>query len=129
MEVGQIIEGNVTGITNFGAFISFDEGKSGLCHISEVSVNYVKDIHDVLKVGDKVKAKITKIDEKNKISLSIKQALPKPEPKPRVFAPAPEKNLSFEEKLSKFMKDSEEKQAEFKRATDAKRGGRGTYRG
>ena len=49
LEVGAIVEGEVTGITNFGAFVQLPEGKVGLIHISEVSNVYVKDVHDFLK--------------------------------------------------------------------------------
>ena len=58
LAVGQIVEGKVTGITAFGVFIGFGEGKSGLVHISEVSKTYVNDLNDIVKVGDEVKAKI-----------------------------------------------------------------------
>ena len=62
-ELGSIVNGVVTGITKFGAFIDFGEGESGLVHISELSHEYVKDINDVIKKGDKVSAKVIKIDE------------------------------------------------------------------
>ena len=53
--VGSIIEGKVTGITKFGAFVSLDGTKSGLVHISEIANSYVNDIHDYLKDGQDVK--------------------------------------------------------------------------
>ena len=77
LEVGKVVEGVVTGITSFGAFIQLEKGKTGLVHISEVSNDYVKDINNYLKNQDKVKVKILSIDKDGKISLSIKQALPK----------------------------------------------------
>ncbi|MEA4892060.1 MAG: S1 RNA-binding domain-containing protein [Peptococcaceae bacterium] len=143
IEVGQIVEGVVTGITNFGAFISLPGNITGLVHISEVADAYVKDIKDYLKEQDKVKVKVINVDPKGKIGLSIKQAQPpkapvqSPQPqaapkpfirreKPPVRAAVPE---SFEEKLSRFIKESDQKQLEFKRSTDAKRGGRGAGRG
>ena len=58
IEVGQIVEGVVTGITNFGAFISLPGNVTGLVHISEVADAYVKDIKDYLKEQDKVKVKV-----------------------------------------------------------------------
>ena len=61
LEVGAIVEGEVTGITNFGAFVQLPEGKVGLIHISEVSNVYVKDVHDFLKEHDKVKVKAAKL--------------------------------------------------------------------
>lgn len=78
-EVGQIIEGKVTGIVNYGAFIDLGDGASGMVHISEVSTTYVREIKDHLTIGQQVKVKILAIDEKGKISLSIKQAMPKPQ--------------------------------------------------
>ena len=73
LEVGAIVEGEVTGITNFGAFVQLPEGKVGLIHISEVSNVYVKDVHDFLKEHDKVKVKVLSVDDRGKIGLSIKQ--------------------------------------------------------
>lgn len=78
VEIGKVIEGTVTGITNFGAFIELPGGKTGLCHISEVSNDYVKDVKDFLKENQKVKVKVTKVDDKGKISLSIRQASESP---------------------------------------------------
>ena len=75
LEPGKIIEGKVTGITQFGAFVSFDGGKTGLVHISEIALEYVKDIKEHVKEGDTIKAKILSIDKTGKISLSVKQAL------------------------------------------------------
>ena len=143
IEVGHIVEGVVSGITNFGAFISLPGNVTGLVHISEVADAYVRDIKDYLKEQDKVKVKVINVDPKGKIGLSIKQAQPpkasspsappqavsKPfvrREKPPVKAAVPE---SFEEKLSRFIKESDQKQMEFKRSTDAKRGGRGAGRG
>ncbi len=74
LNAGSILEGTVVNITNFGAFVEI-EGKTGLVHISEVSDSYVKDIREYLKEQDKVKVKVISIDDKGKISLSIKQAM------------------------------------------------------
>lgn len=76
LNAGSILEGTVVNITNFGAFVEI-EGKTGLVHISEVSDSYVKDIREYLKEQDKVKVKVISIDDKGKISLSIKQAMHK----------------------------------------------------
>ena len=81
VEVGTILEGKVVSIMPFGAFISLPEGKTGLVHISEVAVNYVKDVSEHLKQGQTVKVKVIKIDEKGKISLSIKKAIENNTPK------------------------------------------------
>ena len=60
-EIGSIIEGKVSGLTNFGAFISLPGGATGMVHISEVSNTYVKDIHEHLKEGQDVKVKVLSI--------------------------------------------------------------------
>lgn len=78
-EIGQIYEGKITSITNFGAFVSLPDGPDGMVHISEVSDRFVKDIHDVCKVGDTVKVKVISIAENGKIALSIKQTIEKAE--------------------------------------------------
>ncbi|MCL6590124.1 MAG: S1 RNA-binding domain-containing protein [Firmicutes bacterium] len=120
LEVGQIIEGKVTGITNFGAFIELPTGQTGLVHISEVADEYVKDVNQFLKTNDLVKVKVLNLD-KGKIGLSIRQAQPRAE-----RSANKQQNLkSFEDKLAKFMKDSDERQSDLRKNTDAKRGGRG----
>ena len=124
LEVGAIVEGEVSGITNFGAFVQLPEGKVGLIHISEVSNVYVKDVREFLKEHDKVKVKVLSIDERGKIGLSIKQLTPPPAPQAAKVAPA----LSFEDKLSKFLKDSDDRMLDLKRNTESKRGGRGAKR-
>ena len=144
LEVGAIVEGEVTGITNFGAFVQLPEGKVGLIHISEVSNVYVKDVHEFLKEHDKVKVKVLSIDARGKIGLSIKQAMPPTPPQPKPQRPQNENRerrggmrpqnaramqpLSFEDKLSKFLKDSDDRMFDLKRKTDSKRGGRGAKR-
>ena len=77
-EVGSILEGKVTGITKFGAFVSLPENRSGLVHISEIAYSYVNDIHDHLSEGQTVTVKVIGIDDNNRINLSMKQALPPP---------------------------------------------------
>jgi len=74
IEVGEIFEGKVTRIANFGAFCEIVPGKSGLVHISELSDSFVKEVTDVVKEGDVVKVKIVGIDAQGRINLSIKQA-------------------------------------------------------
>ena len=143
LEVGAILEGEVTGITNFGAFVQLPEGKIGLVHISEVSNVYVKDVHDFLKEHDKVKVKVLSVDERGKVGLSIKQLTPPPAPQPKPQRPQMENKerrgprpqaakvaptLSFEDKLSKFLKDSDDRMLDLKRNTESKRGGRGAKR-
>lgn len=144
IEVGSKLQGKVTGITNFGAFVELSEGSTGLVHISEVADNYVKDINEHLKVGDEVEVKVLNVEKDGKIGLSIKKAKDRPVPEKREFtkgAPgnsrprqprqqenrAPKEN--FEQKMARFLKDSEDRQASLKRATESKRGGRGARRG
>lgn len=134
--VGSILEGRVVSIMPFGAFIDIGNKQSGLVHISEVSSRYVKDINDCIKKGDKVKVKVVKIDESGKISLSIKQAEEKKERESSVKRPtgsvrpadidwsaSTSDELSFEDKLSRFKQDSDEKMQTLRRNNDAKRSG------
>lgn len=86
VEIGKIVDGVVTGITNFGAFVQLPDGKTGLCHISEIADSYVKSVADHLKESQPVKVKIISVDEKGKVSLSIRQAAEKP-----AEAPVPKK--------------------------------------
>lgn len=124
--VGNVVEGTVTGITNFGAFIQLPEGKTGLVHISEISHDYVNNVSDYLKKDQSVKVKVLSISDEGKISLSIRQA----EPKKSTMKPAEidwnktddkQKFMSFEDKMAKFLKDSSEKQEQLKKK-DTKRG-------
>jgi S1 RNA binding domain protein len=122
IELGSIVEGVVTGITNFGAFVELPGGATGLVHISEIAEVYVKDVNDFLNIGDKTRVKVISVDPKGKIGLSIKQA----DPSTRSNKMKPQ--ISFEDKLAKFMKDSEERLQVLKKGTEAKRGGRGSGR-
>lgn len=165
IEVGAKLEGKVTGITHFGAFVDLSGGVTGLVHISEIADNYVKDVNDHLKIDDIVKVKVINVDKDGKIGLSIKQAIDRPEgyvpPQrgdrpPRQgggpgggfggrpgggfgggrpggggrggFKSAPGKP-SFEDKVSRFLKDSEERISSLRKNTEGKRGGRGAKRG
>ncbi len=156
-EAGNVIEGRVTGVMNFGAFVQLPEGKSGLVHISEVADEFVRDINEHLKENQIVKVKIISLD-KGKIGLSIKQAsglepienkvfekkafdgktVEKRSSDGRSFArPARPVNFdkskklgpdaTFDDKLAKFMKDSEEKIHDLKKGFESKRGS-GGYR-
>lgn len=115
--VGEIVEGTVTGITNFGAFVQLPEGKSGLVHISEISHDYVEKVSDYLKKDQKVKVKILSISKEGKVSLSIRQAKPKSNKPAEVDWNNPDdkqKFMSFEDKLNSFLKDSSEKMNQIK---------------
>ncbi|PSR28821.1 S1 RNA binding domain protein [Sulfobacillus thermosulfidooxidans DSM 9293] len=134
LEVGQIVEGTVSGIAPFGAFVVLPTGKTGLVHISEVADAYVKDIKDYLKESDKVTVKVLSMDPSGKIALSIRQAQPKAQretPSPRDSGHRERRassQISFEDKMQRFMKDSEDRLQDLRRNTESKRGGRGASR-
>lgn len=127
--VGAIVEGVVTGITHFGAFVQLANGETGLVHISEVADSYVKDINEHLQKKDKIKVKILSVDGNGKIGLSIKQVN-------SVGGGGgggrgrgshnKVSRVSFEDKLTKFMKDSDERLQDLKKSTESKRGGKGS---
>jgi len=119
LEAGTILEGLVVKITHYGAFVELPDGKSGLVHISEIADTYVKDVRDYLKEQERVKVKVLGYNDKGKLDLSVKQALDPSERQARVRAKA-----SFDDKLAKFLKESEERLLDLKRNTEAKRGGR-----
>lgn len=73
LAVGSVLEGKVTGITKFGAFVELPGGKTGMVHISEVTSAYVKEISDYLSYNQMVKVKILGVNPEGKISLSIKR--------------------------------------------------------
>ena len=72
IKVGNVYEGKVTSIKEFGAFIEITPGRDGLCHISELDVGYVGRVDDVVKVGDRVKVKVIAIDDQDRVKLSRK---------------------------------------------------------
>jgi S1 RNA binding domain protein len=116
IEVGAVIDGTVARITPYGAFLQLEDGRLGLVHISEVDRNYVKDVHDHLREGDVVQAKVVAIKEDGKIDLSIK-ALQDPAPPRARRGSDPE----FEQMLKRFMRQSEERLVDYKRAVEHKR--------
>lgn len=136
--VGAIVDGKVTGITKFGAFVALPEGKSGLVHISEIAYSYVNEVSDHLHEGQEVKVKIIGIDQANRINLSIKQVEPPPQrpprqggqrqgggggrpprqnsaPRPMGFVHQPPKEpTDFEDRLKQFMQSSDSKLSELR---------------
>ena len=74
LEVGMVLEGKVTGITKFGAFIELPGGKTGMVHISEVAPTFVKEIRDFVTENQTVKVKVLSISEGGKGSLSMKKS-------------------------------------------------------
>lgn len=152
LDVGVITQGTVTSVTKFGAFVKLEDGEVGMVHISEIASSFVKEISDFVKEGQEVKVKVIRVDDKGKISLSMKQAEP---PQKRNFQERPPKRnyhnnnsrnhqsapqfsgkpdnyefkpkntqngMSFEDMMSKFKQSSEEKMADLKRSVDFKKG-------
>ncbi len=148
-EIGQIYEGKITSITNFGAFVALPDGPDGMVHISEVSNGFVKDINEILKVGETVKVKVITIADNGKIALSIKQVQEKPrEPKfeKKDFTPRPQpqkaqrpkpqpqqiltpdgvweetvsSDPNFEDMMSKFKKSSQDRMSDLKRGGESR---------
>lgn len=118
LKVGEIVEGTVKTITNFGAFVDLGEGQTGLVHISEIADGYVKDVSEFLSPDQKVKVKVINVDEASKkITLSIKKVA---ETK-HINEHQKKTEMSFEDRLSKFLKDSEERQSDVKRSFESKR--------
>jgi S1 RNA binding domain protein len=126
LEIGSEIEGKVTGITNYGAFIEMPEGCSGLVHISQVADAYVTDISKHIKIGDLIKVKIMGMAKEGKYDLSIKQvgkqAWQQPRRKTREEKEQAEPG-SFEDKITQFLKQSEDKLQDWKRNLESKQGG------
>ena len=71
-KIGDIIEGTVTGIEDYGIFVTFGDNNNGLIHISEISKDFVKDVRDYAKENNKIQAMIIDIDSNNHYKLSIK---------------------------------------------------------
>ena len=136
-EVGQILDGKITSITKFGAFVSLPGSQSGLIHISEISDGFIKDINEHLTVGQKVSVRICSIDENGRISLSMKQVSKqtqneKTEPKKRIIPDEIRENKTepqgFEDMMSRFLKTSNEKISDLKKTVENKRGSGGFSR-
>ena len=134
LTVGAILEGKVKTITNFGAFISLPENKTGMVHISEVANAYVSDIRQHLSEGQDVKVVVIGL-ENGKVNLSIKRLEPKPQRenaprsnpagqnRPARTAPTPPPapktaDQLFEEKLKAFMSESDSKISSIKQYSD-----------
>ncbi|MEE1154346.1 MAG: S1 RNA-binding domain-containing protein [Acutalibacteraceae bacterium] len=110
VEVGNILEGKVTGITDFGAFVDLPDGKSGMVHISEVASTYVNKISDFLEEGQTVTVKVLSIGDNGKISLSIKKAMENTE-----------KSEKFDRREKRDRKDFGDKNRNNKQQRGAKR--------
>lgn len=156
IETGTVINGKITGITEFGAFVEIESGKVGMIHISEVSTGYVKDIKEYLTVGQEVKCKVISISPDGKISLSIRRleddGAPAKDKEKREHAPVKRpsgqgsgrtgnpkvwqgqkssassgEKGSFEDMMAHFKQVSDDKMSDLKRA-DSKRGSMGYSR-
>ena len=134
LTVGAVLDGKVKSITNFGAFISLPENKTGLVHISEVANTYVSDIREHLTEGQDVKVVVLSLDG-GKVNLSIKRLEAKPQreeraprrennaPRPARTAPTPPPapktaDQLFEEKLKQFMSESDSKISSIRQYSD-----------
>ena len=124
--IGKTVEGSITNITNFGAFVSIEGNEEGLVHISEIANEFISDISDFVSVGDKVKVKVLARNEKKKLELSIKKAEGISEKAPTKKVEKKEKtkpkNFGFEDKLTSFLKRSEERQIDIRRNLKNKQG-------
>ena len=158
IEQGSVVKGKVTGLTDFGAFVEIEGGKTGMVHISEVSTTYVKDIKDHLQIDQEISAMVISVSPEGKIALSIKKlAAPQEQQQPRrprqnngerferkPQASATKKpatnvvdhvvqetsgNQSFEDMMAKFKQISDEKMTDLKRSSDSKRSGGYSRRG
>ncbi|OGI06136.1 MAG: hypothetical protein A2Y40_02635 [Candidatus Margulisbacteria bacterium GWF2_35_9] len=141
---GSIIEGTISGVTSFGAFVKFPGNEEGLVHISEIANEYVTNIADFVTLGDKVKVKVLGLNKKNKYDLSLKQTKEDQKPsqeggstgdvnqhsaapkRPAFKYKKTEKPMvsvsPFEDRMSKFLKKSEEKLIDLKRNIQTKQG-------
>lgn len=134
LEIGAVLEGKVTGITKFGAFVELPGGKTGMVHISEVAATYVKEIRDFITENQVLKVKVLSISEEGKVNLSIKRAIEQPKrqftPNQRRVGPPSDHDFSrqssspqsFEDMLNKFKQTSDDRMSDIKRNIDGKRG-------
>jgi S1 RNA binding domain protein len=139
LEVGAIVEGKVTGITKFGAFIELPGGKTGMVHISEVAATYVKEIRDFIQDNQMVRVKILAITPEGKVNLSIKRAIEqhRSAAAPRRAGPGDVAEFSrsssgpqgFEEMLNRFKQASDDRMSDIRRNLDGKRGSYSSRKG
>lgn len=135
LNVGDLVEGKITGIKDYGLFVDVGEGKSGMVHISEVANTFVNDIRQFVNEGDTVKLKVINITDDGKISLSIKRAQEQQKPQRRqsqehrerrsfqsakpdgsfVWTAKKNEPASFEEMMNQFKLSSDEKFSDLKR--------------
>ena len=117
IEVGAVIDGTVERITPYGAFLQLEDGKVGLVHISEIDRNYVKDVHEHLREGDVVQAKVWPSRRTARSTCRSRRC----RTRRRASSAAAARDPEFEQKLKQFMKQSEERQVDYKRSVEHKR--------
>lgn len=154
LEVGTILEGKVSGITKYGVFVDLPDGQTGMVHISEISNTFVREIRDFVTDNQEVKVKVIGVNDKGKISLSMKAVNPPKSSRPNYqkksddfhrsnnssnrsshsngpgsfeWTKKPNTASSFEDMMSKFKQTSDEKISDLKKTTESKRGG-GSFR-
>lgn len=127
-ETGKKVRGKVTGITNFGAFVRLEDGSNGLIHISQVSDDFVSDVHQFLSVGQDVEPTVLSIDDKGRISLTLKggkkkgqSVSSKQNDQPVVFESAPPPT-GFEDMLNRYKSASEEKMSDLRKMQGGRAG-------
>lgn len=121
--VGKVVEGEITNVKNFGAFVRLSNGEEGLVHISEIAYEFVKDITQFVTPGDKIQVKVlARNPQNNKLELSIKRTQPEPEINPKSFQKYQSRNDVFEDQVTQFLKRSEEKQIDIRRNLKNKQG-------
>jgi len=126
-DIGSIVEGKIVKLLPYGVIAELPEGESGLVHISEIDNSFIQDVADYFREGDQVEVKVIGIDDKGRLQLSVRQAQPDfqemTRPSRRRYRSA-EDQEAFEDKLSKFMKRSNERLLDVKRNLESKRGGK-----
>jgi S1 RNA binding domain protein len=124
--IGKIVDGVVSNVAKFGAFVKLENGEEGLVHISEVANQYVTEISGFVSVDDKVSVKILKRNDKGKLELSMKQSSMKENSAPKeaatLFIHKKTKNEGFEDRMTLFLKKSDEKQVDIRRNLKHKQG-------
>jgi S1 RNA binding domain protein len=119
--VDSVVDGRITGVTKFGAFVDLGEGRVGLIHISQIANSYVTDVAQHVKVGDTVKIRVIGVTKDGKYDLSIKQLEKREVVRSKEMKKAPN---SFEDKMTMFLKQSEEKLLDWKKNLQGKQEGK-----
>lgn len=133
IELGSDIKGIVVSIADYGAMVRLADGKTGLIHISEIADTFVRNVRDYLSEDDEVTVKVLRMNDKGRYELSLKQCEQRElthaggsAPVTQTFehrsSPPLRPAATFEDRLSRFLKDSEQRQHDLKRHLDTKRG-------